>query len=115
MARCYACKTEIRYSAMFGGVFKYFKRNIIRKNLPIFPCPHCGIECQETAWSYYGYIGIFVCALFFTLMQFHGVRAAFLDNAYSVFVCLGIFIIGNYMWWQKLAKLKEPYLFWGKW
>ena len=113
MARCFSCDNEIKYWAMMCGAFKHFKRNIVRRNLPVFDCPHCGVTCQEKAWSYYSFIAIFATVAI-SIMFKTGHMDKNLDNDWHFIITLLVCLFaGSYFWWYKVAKLKEPFLFWG--
>lgn len=113
MARCFSCDQEIGYWGMVCGAFKHRMRNILRKNLPVFDCPHCGVLCQEKALTYYSFIAIFVAGAV-TIM----IKAGYMDEKkmmdWRFLVSLGVcFFVARFLWWQKVAKLKEPFIFWG--
>ncbi len=114
MARCYKCKKEIDYFQMMGGVFKYLIRNLKRWNLPIFDCPHCKTECQETALTYYGFIVLYVLALFGgAFLLSIDLRSAF-ESLGGILIFLGTFLGTSFVWWKFGSILKEPHWFWGE-
>jgi hypothetical protein len=112
MAQCYSCGQEIPYFSMGIGIFKCFRRNFYRKTLPVFNCPHCSIECQETARTVYSFLLLFVIALIGGLW-FVRSRHISISNDLAYFtVCLSVYFVLHYLWWKFVSKLKEPYIFW---
>ena len=111
MALCFACHKEVGYLSMICGTWHHLKRNFIRKNLVVFDCPHCGTICQETAWSYYSFILVFM-AVILLLVQLRWIDArSFSEWRYMVmiFVC---YFINSFVWWKYVTQLKEPHIFW---
>jgi hypothetical protein len=112
MAQCYACNQEIAYFSMGVNVLKHFRRNFGRKTLPIFICPHCGVECQETAKTVYSFLLLFVIALIGVFMFVHSQHISISNDFAYLAVCLSGYLILHYLWWKFVSKLKEPYIFW---
>jgi hypothetical protein len=111
MAMCFACNKDIGYFAMVCGACHHLKRNFIRKNLVVFDCPHCGTICQETAWSYYLQLLIFVAFMLLLLrMKWVDLRT-FSEGRYIATMLAGYFVTSA-IWWKYIAQLKEPHVFW---
>ncbi len=111
MALCFACHQEVEYMAMVCGAWAHLKRNLIRKNLVVFDCPHCGALCQEKAWSYYTNIIVFFTA-FLLLVQMHWVDLRSMSDWRYTVIILACYLVSSVVWWKFVAQLKEPHVFW---
>jgi predicted RNA-binding Zn-ribbon protein involved in translation (DUF1610 family) len=110
MALCFACHQEIGYLAMICGSWHHLKRNFIRKNLVVFDCPHCGALCQEKAWSYYGYLLIFVAAILL-FVQMRWIDLGTMSDWRYTTTTLTCYFVGSIVWWKFVTQLKEPHVF----
>ncbi|WP_005031545.1 hypothetical protein [Holophaga foetida] len=112
MAKCHACGQEITYPPMMKGVFRYWRKNTLRRTLPIFDCPHCGTQCQESAVSAYTFIALCLGAgvVLFTLGK-HLMDPAVHPVGWVLFL-VALCALAHYLWWRWLARLKEPHEFW---
>jgi hypothetical protein len=112
MARCHACEEDIGYLAFFTGTFKYLRRNMWRRTLPVFDCPRCGTQCQERASTAYGFLVVAVALgiiAAIVLRRPHAVHS----GAASFFAFLAPLIVAHVAWWRWVSQLKEPHqLFW---
>jgi len=112
MALCFACHKEVGYMAMVCGTWHHLKRNLIRKNLVVFDCPHCGALCQEKAWSYYAYVLVFVAVtLLLVQMRWVDLQSIMSDWRY-ITMLLACYFVSSIVWWKFVAQLKEPHVFW---
>jgi hypothetical protein len=93
---------------MFSGVYRHLDRNFWRKNLPVFDCPHCGVLCQETAWTYYAFV-VLCAGSVFGLMVLS--RTDLFKDLNGLWIFSGIYFLASYAWWKGVAVLKEPYHF----
>lgn len=112
MARCYACDERISYRSFVFGTLKYFRRNMLRRTLPVFDCPSCGVECQERASTTYGFLVAFFVPAF--LAVFGLGRALALAEIGGVTLAmggLGLCFVAHYAWWHRISKLKLPHVF----
>jgi len=113
MAKCYKCEQEIGYWQAIRGTWRrgYILKNFWRKNLLVFDCPHCGIQCQETALTYYSFVGLFV----FGFLGVNILLGVDLKNLFEslngILAFLAAMTIANYLWWKAFAILKEPFRF----
>jgi len=109
MAQCYQCRKGVSYFSFWKGCFKNLRRNFWRsRQLPISNCPHCGVECQETALTAFGFL-ILVVGIIFGFMKTIEFFDIELENDLGVIlgIVIFVFVFGN-LWWRFVSKLKEP-------
>ena len=110
MAQCHACGEEIGYGSFVFGVMKRFGRNLMRRTMPVFDCPKCGVECQERASTTYGFILVFAVAAFLSVYVL--LRAHVEIGEGTFMACgLGLGLAAHYGWWRRVSQLKEPHRF----
>jgi drug/metabolite transporter (DMT)-like permease len=107
MACCHSCGEEIGYGSMYAGVMRKFRRNMWRRSLPVFECPHCGADNQESALTSVAFalVAVAICLLALLLVDPHG--GAGRDPLVMVLL-FALLLTSHYAWWRLVARLKEP-------
>lgn len=113
MARCYSCNKDIGCFAYLKGVFKQYRRNRIgRRALTVFNCPHCGIECQETAVTALPPAFLIIGILYGFMKVIDYLNIDLEHGNIGLVLITGMFIfmlVCWVLWWKFVSKLKEPH------
>ena len=110
MAQCHKCYEEIGYGSFVWGVLKHFGRNMLRRTLPVFDCPRCGVACQERASTAYGFIFVFFMAGVLSVL-FLGRAHVQIRGGTFMALGLGLGLVAHLVWWRWVSRIKEPHEF----
>jgi len=80
--------------------------------MPVFNCPHCGTECQESAVTAIPPALIIICISYAAMKAINYFNINLEQGNNGPVLAVGIFVflfVFWYLWWKFVSKLKEAH------
>jgi len=113
MARCHNCGEEIGFFVFWKRSFRYLGSNIFRsRQMPVSDCPNCGIPCQESPVTAFGFLFLMVAFLFGVIKIPEWLNIKLQNDLVMFTIIFSVLFFGAILWWKNVSKLKQPSKFW---